>query len=357
MTEEPSRRLFGESPPQQCVLTDSEITKVINIDDGFPLPENGGLWQWVGGWRVDKRVSVGSAVVMASPKHKIDCDDDGWSYSESHTNFVINPTELCWDNPKFQGRTVLRPWRRRKWTRQRALLSYPYASERSKHYLRLLAENERNTIITFKLSDQLVDTKTKLTETEEEFLTTKDKLSRELESLRGQLQIREGEMYRMIEVGLAELASRSDDKGLKLSNQSTLVDQLGKEGVEKVMNLLSTVVSTSTTAISSAAHTATQSLRKPDEKPEGGEDGNPQTEEIGDTDTKQTAAESKQSFDWKMIASGGGALIEKIKASPAGTAVLQGIARHTGKEKHPVEEMDLPTLDDNTAENTSTTAA
>eukprot|EP00541_Cyclophora_tenuis_P010196 CAMPEP_0116564278 /NCGR_PEP_ID=MMETSP0397-20121206/13216_1 /TAXON_ID=216820 /ORGANISM="Cyclophora tenuis, Strain ECT3854" /LENGTH=221 /DNA_ID=CAMNT_0004090847 /DNA_START=141 /DNA_END=802 /DNA_ORIENTATION=+ len=208
-------------------------------------------------------------------------------------------------------------------------------------------------MIANKLGDQLVDTKTKLTEAEEGFMRTKDTLVRERDELVDQLNTRESEMYRMIEVGLSELASSSGNKlaikGAEGDEKPNLVDQIGKEGVDKVMNLLSNVVTTSTTAISSA----TQSLRKPEEKQDEKTEMPP---DVGEKENQTTttppaenaSTESKQQpFDWKMIGSGN--FIEKLKSSQAGTAILQGIARRTGQEKSPIEDVSIPIVHEDTA--------
>ena len=60
------------------------------------------------------------------------------------------------------------PRRRRKWTRARTLMDYPYASNMTREYLKLIAEKSRLDASVEKLSGQLVDTKMGLTTLEAE---------------------------------------------------------------------------------------------------------------------------------------------------------------------------------------------
>ena len=185
--KEGSRRLFFESPPKRCVLTNDVITHVINIDEGFPLPYDGGTWQWIGSWRINKRILITN---VSSVTSKVDCDEDGWSYTDSPNNFVTSLTELCWDHPDDANKRI---FRRRKWTRQRALIDYPFASECTKHYLSLLAENARLSLATSKMSDQLVETKMQLTRLEESAMEAQDQLI----SLKEDVSSRDNELNRL----------------------------------------------------------------------------------------------------------------------------------------------------------------
>ena len=289
--EASSRRMFGDAPPQHCVLTDDACTKIINLDKGFPLPENGGYWAWIGGWRVDKHIVVTNNT--STPKSKVDCDNNGWSYAENQRDFIDNPAELCWDSCRIDGKFCSRPWRRRKWTRQRALISYPQASERSTHYLRLLAENERNAVVAAKLSDQLVTTKTRLTETEERLFTVTDSMQHEIDSLKAKLEVREKELFRLIEVGLVNTKSSSPPSAAAtaaaLEAKESLMDKLGKEGVDKVKFFVSSV--------EDVISNATQSLRKPDEKTPTATAGAKQSAEKEPTNETDKAKEEGQNKD------------------------------------------------------------
>ena len=144
-------RTVGESPspsspPRNCVLTNEQISHILNIGKGFPLPQDGGFWQWIGGWRIEKTM---------------DTDDQGWSYSNdpdvlSHSSYYSEHKP-----PKKGERQLCK--RRRKWTRARALVDYPHASTMTQEYLKLMAEKTSLQVTVEKLSAQLVETKIALT--------------------------------------------------------------------------------------------------------------------------------------------------------------------------------------------------
>lgn len=169
-------------PTEDSVLTNAGLTHLMNIASGFPLPYDGGTWQWVGGWRIEKRVVV--FVGEARPQ-TLDCDENGWTYAQDASDFLKeNPEKHCFESPGMvedkltleksflSGNKVVRhvipsrQVRRRKWTRRRVLVDYPHASEQSRHFLKLLAQNASLTFAANKISDQLVETKMKLTDTE-----------------------------------------------------------------------------------------------------------------------------------------------------------------------------------------------
>ena len=189
-----SIQLFPELPPKQTVLTDATVTKIIKVDRGYGLPQNGGTWEWVSGWRVDRHVG---GMDESSPLSRVDCDQDGWSYGEAVEHFITSPAELCWGNADVSDNVARRPFRRRRWARQRALRSYPYASNTTLQFLRILAENARLSVTVTKLTDQLVETKNKLTENEDVLVSTKDKHRTEVESLKRELKLRDETINRM----------------------------------------------------------------------------------------------------------------------------------------------------------------
>jgi hypothetical protein len=147
-------------------------------------------------------LDVGIVKKARSKQAKVDCDDDGWSYAEEPTHFLINPTELCWDNPGITGisknskshDTIERSVRRRKWTRQRALVDYPFASTQTKEFLRLMAQHACATISANKVSEQLVDTKMALTEAETKLEECKDEIAIQEQMIRQVLEAREKEI-------------------------------------------------------------------------------------------------------------------------------------------------------------------
>lgn len=164
--ESTKSNFFGTTlaPPKQCVLTDLEGKTILNIDKGYPLPEDGGGWTWVGPWTVEKNN---------------DTDEQGWAYS--------NETEIMSDASTYHGdfrvpekRTANITKRRRKWIRPRTLIDYPYASNMTREYLKLIADKSRLESSVDKLSEQLVETKMCLTANEAERERTETRI-RELE--------------------------------------------------------------------------------------------------------------------------------------------------------------------------------
>jgi len=169
-----SQPYFGVpvSPPKQCVLTDLDGATILNIDKGYPLPDDGGLWTWVGPWKVEKN---------------IDTDEDGWTYS--------NETEIMSDLSTYYGEfkipekgTANIAKRRRKWIRPRTLIDYPYASNMTREYLNLIADRSRLDASCEKLSGQLVETKMRLTTLEEE----KERNHTRLKELEHNLHLKDG---------------------------------------------------------------------------------------------------------------------------------------------------------------------
>jgi hypothetical protein len=167
------------------VLTNEHMTALYDIDAGYPLPKNGGVWEWVGGWRIGKRskkafvVEPDSEDGTSSSVQKPDCDEEGWSYVHEPQHFLVDNADLVWENPgvefastptrKNEGSSRIIPkriYRRRRWTRQRILVDYLYASKSTQQYLKLLVENARLSMTVGKISDQLLETKTALTEAE-----------------------------------------------------------------------------------------------------------------------------------------------------------------------------------------------
>jgi hypothetical protein len=265
--------IFGDltAPPKHVVLTDAKLTHVVNIDKGCPLPDDDVTWEWVAGWRVDRHVAV------TENKRTMDCDDQGWSYAREPKDF--HTRELCWDSATGENRDVIRPYKRRKWTRPRVLVSYPYASQRTLEYLRLLGENMRLGVSVTKLSDQLVETKTALTETEERFLVTKEESRAELENMRTKLKDTEA-LFDDLELGLKHQEGRNDDS---FKTKFLHVDNLRKEQAEKIQKLF---------RASSWNGSKT------------------------DDDTMGVHDDGDHGFDWKRIGRGTGSLLENIKNSP-----------------------------------------
>ncbi len=163
--EAPKSQLFfgnAVSPPKQCVLTDLDGSTIYNIDKGYPLPNDGGDWEWVGPWKVEKNN---------------DTDEEGWSYSND-TEIMSHISTYHGDFrvPKIGTANITK--RRRKWTRARTLTDYPYASNMTREYLKLIADKSRLDSSVEKLSSQLVDTKMSLTTLEAEKEQTDSKIQK-----------------------------------------------------------------------------------------------------------------------------------------------------------------------------------
>jgi hypothetical protein len=156
----------SSSPPKQCVLTNLPVTQILNIDKGYPLPQDGGDWVWVGGWRIENHS---------------DSDADGWSYSNDF-DLTLDSSYYSEFRPPQRGTKNLVK-RRRKWTRSRVMIDYPQASAMTKEYLKMVAEKSSLDVSVQKLSTQLVETKMKLTTLEAEHLTLKEDTSRKIAKL------------------------------------------------------------------------------------------------------------------------------------------------------------------------------
>jgi hypothetical protein len=161
----------SSSPPKQCVLTNIEVTQIWNIDKGYPLPQDGGDWVWIGGWRIEKHSEA---------------DEDGWSYSND-LDLTLDLSYYAEFRPPQLGTPNLVK-RRRKWTRTRVLVDYPQASIMTKEFLKLLAEKASLDVSVNKLSSQLVETKMKLTTMESDHLTLQEETSRKISQLERELE-------------------------------------------------------------------------------------------------------------------------------------------------------------------------
>lgn len=362
-----SKRIFGERPPKQCVMTDSSTTRVFNINDGFPLPKDGGTWQWIGGWRIDKRV-IATPKLDGIKKTKVDCDEHGWSYAEDPRHFQTNPTELCWDSAGETGGLSVfrRTVRRRKWTRRRALLSYPFASERTKEYLKSVADNAVLEVTISKLNDQLIETKVQLTECEEK-LMHKDELEQKVERLEtdnarleANLTKLRKELFltdRRKELKTSLTGSEANVNGGKtLENDlSAPRDAAGEDGsfrrprledVDKIRSALTNFVSDTSDRVRFRSDDGDGTAAESD-----GDDSSSSSpsQKANETDANDGGQES---FDWKRF--GRGAVLDKIKRAPAvkslpswrspsqsGAAVVPEQNKETQRTDH---DLSLPSL-------------
>lgn len=157
----------GIAPPRQCVLTSIDVNTILNIDNGYPLPEDGGAWTWVGSWRVEKNTHT---------------DVQGWMYSNDAQVLADPKTYHNEFRLPERGQPNLMK-RRRKWTRLRVLIDYPYASNMTREYLKMVAEKATLDVNVDKLSGQLVETKMVLTTMETERLAYEERTNARIKEL------------------------------------------------------------------------------------------------------------------------------------------------------------------------------
>jgi hypothetical protein len=176
------------------IFTDGRLSVLYDLDAGYPLPSNdGGVWEWVGSWRVSSRTTTGSITEALDSHEIVDSDQHGWSYVVEPRDFLLGLKDMVWDNAGITSTsdkslstsdgtnenrmgTPSRPFRRRRWVRRRVLVDYLSASESTKQYLKLLSENARLSLSAAKISEQLIETKLLLTETEEKLVHANDLL-------------------------------------------------------------------------------------------------------------------------------------------------------------------------------------
>jgi hypothetical protein len=216
------------APPKQCVLTNMEITTILNIDRGYPLPEDGGGWKWVGPWRVEKSTHT---------------DEQGWMYSndvhvKTDPKTYHNELKL----PEKGQPNLMK--RRRKWTRLRVLVDYPYASKATKEYLKLVAEKATLDVSVDKLSAQLVETKMVVTSMEAEHFAYQERTRAKIKELENELKERM-KLLSLAEKGALSAGVGNSSRSLgssssephdhkKIDQYRSAVTQWVSEKVEKV---------------------------------------------------------------------------------------------------------------------------
>lgn len=195
----------GIAPPKQCVLTNIEVNTILNIDQGYPLPEDGGGWTWVGPWRVEKSTHT---------------DEQGWVYSND-VQVLADPTTYYneFRLPEKGQPNIMK--RRRKWTRLRVLIDYMYASNMTKEYLKLIAEKATLDINVDKLSGQLVETKMVLTTMEADHLAYQERTNAQIKELERDLADK-NKILGLVEHGA----------GLKLTGATDSTRSIGSVGSE-----------------------------------------------------------------------------------------------------------------------------
>eukprot|EP00934_Nitzschia_sp_Nitz4_P006396 Nitzschia sp. Nitz4//scaffold137_size62074//3836//5380//NITZ4_006404-RA/size62074-processed-gene-0.78-mRNA-1//-1//CDS//3329535667//6386//frame0 len=205
----------SSSPPKQCVLTNLQVTHIVNIDKGYPLPQDGGDWTWVGGWRIERSMHV---------------DEEGWAYSNDVDLTQESSYYPAFKPPQKGTKNLVR--RRRKWSRTRVMVDYPQASTYTRHYLKLLAEKASLDVSAEKMSTQLVETKTKLTALESDHLTLQEDTTRQFSQLKRTID-EQNHLLRLLQPE-EELMAPSGDS--KLSNKKG-------QGVQEMRSAVSSWVS------------------------------------------------------------------------------------------------------------------
>lgn len=327
------------SAPRGFVLTNATSTKLLNVDDGYPLP-NAGTWEWVGGWRIDRQGDIR-------------CDIHGWSYAELPKYLVAQSTTECFDSPfgdddgggggggtssshQRGGNGVIpqRIFRRRKWLRQRVLVSYPSISERTRQYLKLLAQNATLNVSLTRMTEQLVSMKTKLTESEERLERVTQDMQTKLSRAEAELKSKD-ERIKSLEGSLGSLSGAGEGSAGQCSDgDNPRVTGSGGSGVaDRVRDLMNFVPGELIT-------------RKGDDSKEGilggggggtttappSEDANSvrTDDSIADTTQLSTPTDtSKDGFSWKRLGRGS-KFLEQIKRSSTNIASAAGsqFAKH-----------------------------
>jgi hypothetical protein len=159
------------APPKHCVLTNLDASQLLNIDNGYPLPEDGGDWMWISNWKVEKTN---------------DTDEQGWSYSNDY-QIMASSTYYNEFTVPTKGQPAMAR-RRRKWMRRRMLINYPYASTMTQEYLKLLSQKAILDVTADKLSTQLVETKMGLTTIEADRFAFEETTNRRIRQLENNLQ-------------------------------------------------------------------------------------------------------------------------------------------------------------------------
>jgi hypothetical protein len=330
---------------QRGIFSNECVTALYTLDAGMPIPDNdGGIWEWVGGWRVAKHQEKHQSTSEVQVK-KVDCDENGWSYCADPQHFLLDHTDLIWDNPGAgDGTHTLsqdndhvanpkRKFRRRRWTRQRILVDYLYASKSTQEYLRLLAESARLAITAGKISDQLVQTKTALTETEEKLMEARDAL-RQKEQMVSSLGTAAD---RAVPTSILEASESSRTVGSSSGDSvNAKLQELFSKNNEQVKDLGSKLFAgKSNEQVKDLGNKFTQwvqSTRKPSEDLTSVESGGDLSliAEVAANGEAQLQADQQEKFDfhWKKI--GRGQLINKIKS---GESPFKRLSQGSGHSK------------------------
>ena len=213
---------FAGAPPRQCTLTDLGVTRILNIDKGYPLPRDGGQWQWIGGWRIEKSMET---------------DEHGWSYSnEAHLPSSASKSTFTPDLRLPEPGKPNCVKRRRKWTRCRVLVDYPHSSTSTQEYLKLVSQRATLMVSVEKLSEQLVDTKVKLTGLEEDHLALREQATRAISHM-GKESIKDKEQLQILLESFNQREAGSEKNGGALQPSEASAAQPGSTAAKTTVNL------------------------------------------------------------------------------------------------------------------------
>jgi hypothetical protein len=167
--------------------TNGTMSSLLHHLDSNSLP-SAGSWEWINEWTIDKRMTNEwhPEEEMTLPRRKVDCDEQGWSYVAEALHFVTRPTEWAYD--QASDNNDIRRIRRRKWMRQRALVDYPHASDRTRHYLRLAAQLEQTRVRAARTEQRLVETKMAATRAQQAWIEQRQAKDHEIAALRQQVE-------------------------------------------------------------------------------------------------------------------------------------------------------------------------
>lgn len=232
---------------------------------------------------------------MSNDTDKLACDKDGWQYARDAQDFLEESTTSLKvssnNNNDDEKKLVVR---RRKWVRRRILQDYPYASEKTKEYLKMMAENARLSVTVNKISDQLVETKLALTETEEELARTKADLANK-DALLHAMGIKD-EQVAIVHTGGDSMPEAKTKTFQEFLSKSEQVQEFGSK-------------------ISQWVHSA---RKMSDDSGQAEKDAASATAAISEgANGDKKKPEESTIFDWKKIGRGG--LMERIKASQSAT--------------------------------------
>lgn len=349
---------FSRRKAEHRILTNERITVLYDADAGLPLSQqDGGTWEWLGSWRISKHetaISASNLVAATTTEAELeaqkrsDCDEQGWSYVVEPQDFLLGLPDMIWDNAGEDDATETqsaatdsttfkankssgaasssnnttmpkRTFRRRRWIRQRILVDYPHASESTRQYLLLLRENARLSAAASKISDQLVETKTALTESEEKLMEARDLLRRRDAALRAAgITVEEdgAELDDDFEDSLLQSASTTDKVPMmQYSIAPDMVRSMSKEGAGAFGSKI-------TQWVQAARKTSEDLTSLDDESEEASNNGSGHGASSSLPDQQQQSLSPMDKFDWKKLGRGS-PFIHKLKSpNRSGTGPL-----------------------------------